>query len=128
MQSICRAKGIAVLRVDPTDLDATVGEVTLDLEHGSVIVGATDRSGAATTNPTAAPLDVLGSACAVIADLRDISGLNSSGPRAARVESFFLREEFLRFSAALSPIDALRGGAAVKRLRASHRRAVAGVC
>ncbi|MEV8511796.1 putative PEP-binding protein [Dactylosporangium sp. NPDC051484] len=121
MQSICRAKGIPVLRVDPADLGKLVGEVTLDLESGSVIVGAAGGAGAATTNPAPAPPDVLGSACAVIADLRDIRGLNSIGPHAARVESFFLREEFLCFSAALSPIDALRGGAAVN----AYGRAVA---
>lgn len=110
MQSICRAKGIPILRVDPIDLDKIIGEVTLDLERGSVIVGAAGNAGAAPTNPTAASPDGLGSACAVIADLRDIRGLNSIGPRAACVESFFLREEFLCLSAALSPIDALRGG------------------
>lgn len=121
MQSICRAKGIPVLRVNPADLDKIVGEVTLDLERGSVTVGTTGGARAATTNPAAPPPDVLGSACAVIADLRDIRGLNASGPRAAHVESFFLREEFLCFSAGLSPIDALRGGAAVN----AYGRAIA---
>jgi phosphoenolpyruvate-protein kinase (PTS system EI component) len=120
MQSICRAKGIPVLRVNPNDLDKIVGVVTLDLERGSVTGGAVGFM-AATTIPTGPPPDVLGSACAVIADLRDIRGLNSSGPRAAGVESFFLREEFLCFSAALSPIDALRGGAAVN----AYGRAIA---
>ena len=121
MHSICRAKGIPVLRVDPIDLDKIVGEVTLDLERGSVILGAAGNARAAPTNPTGAPPDGLGSACAVIADLRDIRGLNSSGPCAARVESFFLREEFLCLFAALSPIDALRGGTAVN----AYGRAVA---
>jgi phosphoenolpyruvate-protein kinase (PTS system EI component) len=121
MQSICRAKGIPVLRVDPIDLDKIVGEVTLDLERGSIIVGAAGHAGAAPTNRTAAPPADLGSACAVIADLRDIRGLNSSGPHAARVESFFLREEFLCLSAALSPIDALRGGTSVN----AYGRAIA---
>lgn len=113
MQSICRAKGIPVLRVDPADLDKIVGEVTLDLDRGSVTIGAVHLPGAASTNPAAPSADVLGSACAVIADLQDIRDLNASGPHAAHVESFFLREEFLCFSAALSPIDALRGGSAV---------------
>jgi pyruvate,water dikinase len=121
MQSICRAKGIPVLRVDPIDLDKIVGEVTLDLERGSVILGAAGGATAATTKPTGTPPYVLGSACAVIADLRDIRDLNSSGPHAARVESFFLREEFLCLSAALSPIDALRGGTAVN----AYGRAIA---
>jgi phosphoenolpyruvate-protein kinase (PTS system EI component) len=121
MQSICRAKGIPVLRVDPVDLDKIVGDVTLDLERGAVILGAAGDRGAATPNLTAPPSNALGSACAVIADLRDISGLNSIGPRAAGVESFFLREEFLCLSAGLSPIDALRGGAAVN----AYGRAIA---
>ncbi|WP_207914288.1 putative PEP-binding protein [Micromonospora sp. KC213] len=121
MQSICRAKGIPVLRVDPTDLDKIVGEVTLDLERGSVLVGVAGDAGTAPTGATAPPADRLGSACAVIADLGDIRGLNSSGPHAGRVESFFLREEFLCFAAALSPIDALRGGTAVN----AYGRAVA---
>jgi phosphohistidine swiveling domain-containing protein len=121
MQSICRAKGIPVLRVDPVDLDKLVGVVTLDLEQGSVIVGAAGGVGAATTSPAGPPPDVLGSACAVIADPRDIRSLNSSGPRVTAVESFFVREEFLCFSAALSPIDALRGGAAVN----AYGRAIA---
>ncbi len=121
MQSICRAKGIPVLRVEPTDLDKIVGEVTLDLERQSVIIGAGDNTATTPTNTTAASPDGLGSACAVIADLGDIRGLNASGPHAARVESFFLREEFLCLSAALSPIDALRGGAAVN----AYGRAIA---
>lgn len=118
MQSLCRAKGIPVLRVDPIDLDEVAGEVTLNLESGSVILGT---AGAPSTNPATPPADGLGSACAVIADLRDIRGLNSSGPHAVRVESFFLREEFLCLSAALSPIDALRGGTAVE----AYGRAIA---
>jgi pyruvate,water dikinase len=122
MQSLCRAKGIPVLRVDPTDLDTIVGEVTLDLERESVIVGAAAGVGAAPTMPTTAMSDGLGSACAVIADLRDIRGVNLSGPQAARVESFFLREEFLCLAAGLSPIDALRGGSAVN----AYGRALAG--
>lgn len=121
MESICRAKGIPVLRVDPSDLDKLVGVVTLDLERESVVVGAAGGAGAATTSHTDPPPDVLGSACAVIADLRDIRSLNSNGPRAANVESFFVREEFLCFSAALSPIDALRGGVAVN----AYGRAIA---
>ncbi|MET8063590.1 PEP-utilizing enzyme, partial [Micromonospora sp. NPDC005313] len=40
MQSVCRAKGIPVLRVDPGDLDKLVGVVTLDLERATVVVGA----------------------------------------------------------------------------------------
>lgn len=111
MQSLCRAKGIPVLRVDPADLDELTGVVTLDLDQQSVVAGTTGGSGAVLTVPGGPPPEALGSACAVIADLRDIRALNASGPRAAVVESFFVREEFLCFAAGLSPIEALRDGA-----------------
>ncbi|GIF75326.1 putative PEP-binding protein [Asanoa siamensis] len=117
MQSICRAKGIPVLRVDPADLGRVAGEVTLDLARESVVVGAVTDRGVLPDPPVAAP-DLLGSACAVIADLRDVESLNASG---GRVESFFLREEFLCLAAGLRPIDALRGGHSVK----GYGRAVA---
>ncbi|MFF0097854.1 putative PEP-binding protein [Micromonospora sp. NPDC005257] len=113
MQSVCRAKGIPVLRVDPGDLDKLVGVVTLDLERATVVVGAGGGADAAAIGRAGPPPDVLGSACAVIADLRDIRSLNASARGTTAVESFFVREEFLCFSAGLSPIDALRGGAAV---------------
>jgi len=112
MQSICRAKSIPVLRVDPADLDKLFGEVTLDLQTQSITLGS---GGNTETEPTTTSMpspDQLGSACAVIADFQDIRTVNSSGPGAARVESFFLREEFLCLAAALSPIDSLHGGAA----------------
>ncbi|MGW3492095.1 putative PEP-binding protein, partial [Streptomyces sp. NPDC001054] len=56
--------------------------------------------------------DAVGSACAVIADLQDITTINACGPDAARVESFFIREEFLCLALGLSPLDAMAGGAA----------------
>ncbi|GAA2564833.1 hypothetical protein GCM10010435_41670 [Winogradskya consettensis] len=122
MQSICRAKGIPVLRVDPADLDKLAGVVTLDLERESVTVGAAAAgTGVAITSPVGPPPEVLGSACAVIADLRDIRGLNSGVPRPSVVESFFVREEFLCFATGLRPIDDLRGGAAVN----AYGRAIA---
>ncbi|MFD3659477.1 putative PEP-binding protein [Streptomyces sp. NPDC058659] len=103
MQSICRGRGIPVLRVDQADLAGLVGEVTLDLESQSVVIG----SGTSPASPTP---DDLGSACAVIADLQDIHTINSCGPNAKRVESFFIREEFLCLAAGLRPLDALDGG------------------
>ncbi|MBM2620423.1 hypothetical protein JIG36_33425 [Actinoplanes sp. LDG1-06] len=113
MQSICRAKGIPVLRVDPADIDELTGTITLDLERGTVVAGAEAGDGAAGLGLPAELSDVLGSACAVIADRGDIHKLNSVRSRTAEVESFFVREEFLCFAASLSPIDALRGGASV---------------
>lgn len=112
MQSVCRAKGIPVLRVDPAELDELTGVITLDLVRESVVIGASGDAATTATDLTRLPPGALGSACAVIADLRDIGGLNASGPRTAEIESFFVREEFLCFAAALSPIDALRRGAA----------------
>ncbi|MEV6476445.1 putative PEP-binding protein [Streptomyces sp. NPDC051657] len=109
MQSLCRGRGIPVLRVDEADLADLVGEVTLYLESASIVVGpeASARPG---TGRSA--MDDLGSACAVIADLQDITTINASGPDAARVESFFIREEFLCLALGLSPLDAMAGGPA----------------
>jgi pyruvate, water dikinase len=39
MQSLCRSRGIPVLRVDPLELDALVDEVTIRLDRESVIPG-----------------------------------------------------------------------------------------
>ncbi|MFJ4675506.1 putative PEP-binding protein [Kitasatospora sp. NPDC088783] len=113
MQSLCRGRGIPVLRVDEADLAALVGEVTLDLESGAILLdpdpAAHPAPGRGAAAPTAADL---GAACAVIADFQDIRTVNSSGPEAARVDSFFIREEFLCLAAGLSPFDALDGGPA----------------
>ncbi|MYY05223.1 putative PEP-binding protein [Streptomyces sp. ATexAB-D23] len=111
MQSICRGRGIPVLRVDESDLAGVTGEVTLHLESQSIVV----ESGtvAPEASPAADPsLDDLGSACAVIADLQDIATINACGPDAKRVDSFFIREEFLCLAAGLRPLDAVGGGPA----------------
>lgn len=112
MQSICRAKSIPVLRVEPADLDKLSGEVTLNLRSQSIVIGSGGSAETQPTGPSVPSPDQLGSVCAVIADFQDIRAVNTSGPNAARVESFFLREEFLCLAAGLSPIDALHGGAA----------------
>lgn len=109
MQSLCRGRGIPVLRVDEADLADLVGEVTLYLESASIVVESRPRAPRDTASPT---LDDLGSACAVIADLQDITAVNSCGPDAGRVESFFIREEFLCLALGLSPLDAMDGGPA----------------
>ncbi|MFJ6211921.1 putative PEP-binding protein [Streptomyces sp. NPDC092296] len=109
MQSLCRSRGIPVLRVDEADLADVAGEVTLYLESASIVVGSDRRAVARTASPS---LDDLGSACAVIADLQDIDTINSAGPNADRVESFFIREEFLCLALGLSPLDAMDGGPA----------------
>jgi len=123
MQSICRAKSIPVLRVDQADLDKLIGEVTLDLRSQSITFGSGGSAGTEPTGTSMPSPEQLGSACAVIADLDDIRTVNTSGPGAARVESFFLREEFLCLAAALSPIDLLHGGTAGVN---AYGRAIAG--
>ncbi|MFC4029961.1 putative PEP-binding protein [Streptomyces polygonati] len=112
MQSICRGRGIPVLRVDQADLADLVGEVTLHLESQSIVVGSDPRAGERIAGDGIPSPDDLGSACAVIADLQDIRTINSSGPNAKRVESFFIREEFLCLAAGLRPLDSLDGGPA----------------
>ncbi|GLW68398.1 hypothetical protein Kpho02_06970 [Kitasatospora phosalacinea] len=111
MQSLCRGRGIPVLRVDEADLAALVGEVTLDLENGSILLDPDPAPAPAPVSGAALPTVAdLGAACAVIADFQDIRTVNSCGPDAGRVDTFFIREEFLCLAAGLSPLDALAGG------------------
>jgi phosphoenolpyruvate-protein kinase (PTS system EI component) len=113
MQSICRGRGIPVLRVDHADLSRLDGEVTLHLESESIVLGSgTDAEVPFSRNERGEILDELGSVCVVIADLQDIEAVNAFGPDAKRVESFFIREEFLCLAAGLRPLDALQGGPA----------------
>jgi hypothetical protein len=108
-----------VLRVDQADLDDLVGEVTLHLESQTlqlesqpIVIGSDASAGDLGSEAGSPSLDDLGSACAVIADLQDIHTINSCGPNAKRVDSFFIREEFLCLAAGLRPLDALDGGPA----------------
>jgi pyruvate, water dikinase len=112
MQSICRGRGIPVLRVDQADLADLVGEVTLHLESQSIVIGPDASAEAVGSGARSPSVDDLGSACAVIADLQDIQTINSCGPNAKRVDSFFIREEFLCLAAGLRPLDSLDGGPA----------------
>lgn len=109
MQSLCRGRGIPVLRVDEADLADLVGEVTLYLESESIVVESAPEP---EPEPREPRLEDIGSACAVIADLQDIDTINATGPDAARVESFFIREEFICLAAGLSPLDAMDAGPA----------------
>ncbi|RFU38314.1 PEP-utilizing protein [Actinomadura logoneensis] len=109
MQSLCRSRGIPVLRVDPSELDALTGEVTLLPDRGTVVLGDVEPA-PGPSEPAAASLGDIESICVVIADATDIRSTNALGPRVRRATSWFIREEFLCFSAGLSPIDALRAG------------------
>ncbi|WP_229904728.1 putative PEP-binding protein [Lentzea cavernae] len=106
MQSLCRSRGIPVLRVDPDDLDALAGDITIRLDRGSIIHGTTGHV-PQRPEPTASGIDDVESICVVIADATDIRTTNDLTPHVA---SYFIREEFLCLSAGLSPIDALRAG------------------
>jgi pyruvate, water dikinase len=112
MQSICRGRGIPVLRVDQADLADLVGEVTMYLESQSIVIGSEPGGRQDGSEEGVPELDDLGSACSVIADLQDIETINACGPGARRVESFFIREEFLCLALGLRPLDALAGGPA----------------
>jgi phosphoenolpyruvate-protein kinase (PTS system EI component) len=110
MQSLCRSRGIPVLRLKSRDaLDTLVGEVTVRLDRASVVLGGTDTEPQA-LRPPAATLDDLDSICVVVADATDILATNTLVPRVDQVDSFFVREEFVCLSAGLSPLDALRAG------------------
>ena len=112
MQSICRGRGIPVLRVGQADLADLVGEVTLHLESQSIVLGSDPTTGTQGPKTDTPSLDDLGSLCTVIADLQDIQTINSCGPNAKRVDSYFIREEFLCLAAGLRPLDALGGSPA----------------
>jgi phosphoenolpyruvate-protein kinase (PTS system EI component) len=112
MQSICRGRGIPVLRIDQADISGLDGEVTLHLDSETLVLGGGPDAGAPAARDDRTMLDELGSVCVVIADLQDIEAVNALGPDAKRVESFFIREEFLCLAAGLRPLDALHAGPA----------------
>ena len=109
MQSLCRSRGIPVLRVGTQDLDTLVGDVTIRLDRGSIIHGG---AGAAPRQPRlpSASIGDVESICVVVADATDIRSTNDISPRVEHADSYFVREEFVCLSAGLSPIDALRAG------------------
>ena len=109
LQSLCRSRGIPVLRVDLLELDALVGEVTVLPDRESVVLGETDPM-PPSPEPPAATLDDIESICVVIADATDIQSTNAIVPRVEHANRYFIREEFICLSAGLSPIDSLRAG------------------
>lgn len=107
MESLCRSRGIPVLRVDHADLGSITGQVTVRTDRQSVTLGDTD-SGTQPARPfTITPAD-LSSICVVIAGAADVRTTNALADRVHEVTSFFVREEFICLSAGLSPLDALR--------------------
>jgi pyruvate, water dikinase len=109
MESLCRSRGIPVLRVDRTELDGIAGQVTVRLDRQSVTLGAAEPATQAARAFGITPAD-LGSICVVIVDATDVRATNALPYRVDQVSSFFVREEFVCLSAGLSPLDALRSG------------------
>lgn len=109
MESLCRSRGIPVLRVDRGELAGLVGEVTVRLDRQSVTLGDADTAPPEARSFAVTPSD-LGSICVVIADAVDVRATNAITPRVEEVSSFFVREEFVCLASGLSPLDLLRSG------------------
>ena len=107
MESLCRSRGIPVLRVDRAELDAITGHVTVRLDRQSVMLGEAFVAAQPARSFGVAPAD-LGSICVVIAAASDVRATNALPSRVEQVTSFFVREEFICLAAGLSPLDALR--------------------
>jgi phosphoenolpyruvate-protein kinase (PTS system EI component) len=109
MQSLCRSRGIPILRVAATEVDKLVGHVTVQLDRQSVVLGDVEPATRQAGPWAVAPTD-LGSICVVIADVTDLQSMNALVPRVEQVSCYFIREEFICLSADLSPVDALSTG------------------
>jgi pyruvate,water dikinase len=109
MQSLCRSRGIPVLRVAESELDMLVGEVTVRLDRESVVLGETAPVPGSPGLRVTTLRDVE-SICVVVAGSTDIQSTNAMSPRVEQVDSYFIREEFVCLAANLSPIDSLRAG------------------
>jgi phosphoenolpyruvate-protein kinase (PTS system EI component) len=109
MESLCRSRGIPVLRVDRAELDRLAGHVTVRLDRQSVTLGEVDGPSQSPQSFSVTPAD-LGSICVVIADASDVRATNAITPRVEEVSTFFVREEFICLAAGLSPLDLLRAG------------------
>src|SRR5580698_10731973 len=71
MESLCRSRGIPVLRVDRAELDAIVGDVTVRIDRQSVTLGQAEPAGQSARSSALTPAD-LGSICVVIAGAADV--------------------------------------------------------
>jgi phosphoenolpyruvate-protein kinase (PTS system EI component) len=109
MQSLCRGRGIPVLRIDAHELDALGDEITILLDRQSVILGDVEPATQSSERPVTS-FDDIESICVVITDATDIRSTNTLASPVEQADSYFVREEFICLSAALSPIDSLRAG------------------
>ncbi|MBY8852189.1 hypothetical protein K7G98_29560, partial [Saccharothrix sp. MB29] len=91
MQSLCRLRGIPVMRVAAAELDDLVGEVTVRLDRQSVVLGGAVPQARTAESPVTVPAD-LGSVCAVIAATSDVRSLNALDQRVEGLDTFFIRE------------------------------------
>jgi pyruvate, water dikinase len=110
MQSLCRARGIPILRVAAAEIDELVGQVIVQLDRQSVVLGEVEIATPRPSCPAVAVAD-LGSICVVIADATDVQSMNALVPRIEQISCYFIREEFICLSAGISPFDLLRAGA-----------------
>ena len=110
MESLCRSRGIPVLRVDRNELRRLVGQVTVQVDRGIITLGEVETP-ARSPQSFAVTTEDLRSICVVIADATDIEATNALSPQVPQVTSFFVREEFVCLSTGLSPLDALGSGA-----------------
>ena len=102
MESLCRSRGIPVLRVEQAELDKIVGQVTVRVDRQSVMLGEVEFVPDSAKSFTIAPAD-LGSICVVIADATDVRAANALPRQVKELTSFFVREEFACLSAGLQP-------------------------
>jgi pyruvate, water dikinase len=109
MESLCRSRGIPVLRVDQAELEGIAGHVTVRTDRQSVTLGQAGSAARSAKRLAVAPAD-LRSICVVIADATGVRATNALPHRVEQVTSFFVREEFVCLGAGLSPLDALRSG------------------
>ena len=109
MESLCRSRGIPVLRVSRAELAGITGHVTVRTDRQSVTLGDAKSTSQSEKSFAVAPAD-LGSICVVIAAATDVRATNALPHRVEQVTSYFVREEFACLSAGLSPLDALRSG------------------
>jgi pyruvate, water dikinase len=109
MQSLCRTRGIPVLRIPEEFLHLLEGEVTLDGSRPSVILGAV-ADVLPTTELGTVAVDSLGAICVVIADISDVRSVTAAVPPGSGLDSYFIREEFLSLARGLNPVEALTRG------------------
>jgi len=91
MESLCRTRGIPVLRVERSELAGLTGTVTVRTDRESVVVGDARPPTLAPRRLAVTPSE-LGSICVVVAGASDVAATIALVPRVEQVSSFFVRE------------------------------------